>query len=164
MNLNEVLQLEAKYLKGDSLSPKELKIATDGLVTESSMGRLIACEALLRSQLPENDVGIIKAIHVLESMCRDATTSNAGLNVRLVLALYHIPTRVILRSEIMREVAYLAALDSSKGCRRNAQLALRQLAAHGDARSLELLQKALGDPDEYVRHNARNCLQQLEKM
>src|SRR2546422_637203 len=125
--MNEVLRLEAKYLRGDSLSPEELKIAQEGLDAELPQERLIACEALLRSNVAENHV-ILSATRTLEAMCQDAISSNSALDARLVSSLFVIPTNVVLRSELLRKLVYRAATEPSKACRTNAQLALRQLA------------------------------------
>lgn len=153
-----IWDIERKYLAGEVLSRDEVQIAELALESPVFDERVVACEALLRSDCPETIE--TKAIDVLRELCQQVSQRQQELHSTLILVLLLLPKEIMLEDTFKRFV-YDCARAADPGCRTNAVLIVEQLVKLNDEAATRVLKRALDDDNEMVRHNARSSIRRL---
>lgn len=151
--------LEHRYLEALPLSSQNLSTAESLMNSGTLREQGIACGAVLRDL---NSPSALKAqaIERLRQLCVDYDGRDALSKNEILITLLLIPAEA-MKDEALHRFAYSSASADRFTTRANAMMVLERLSRLGDARSKELLESALEDPDETVRANARIALERL---
>lgn len=154
-------RLERKYLEGDKLTESEIRIAADALESGILDERVVACEALLRSEC--GSALRDRAVAVVKELCRQTLQGELEFHPNLILTVLLIQKEIFHSDAVIREFAFAAAKDKDPSSRGNAALLMERLARHGDESARAFLVAATDDSDEAVRKNAAFFLSRLDQ-
>lgn len=155
----EIDKLIIKCRAKKKLTAVDLAVAERVLESLNFSEKLIGCEALIRYS--ESAISKERALAEFESLCKQALEDSSLQDPTLLYSLSFVPDPCFIGNKVFREITLRSATDVNLGARTNAMVLLERLARLGDTEAVEILRRSLHDSHEYVRNNARQCLDRL---
>jgi hypothetical protein len=157
--MKSIRAIRDRFVRGEPLNPDDLDAAKTFLSSASPVERVFASTILLR-QPRSPEVGQ-QVLSTVVDLCTSALNQPSEFTCDFAAMLAAVPLEAWRQHSIVGRAARMAATCGNAECRLNAMALLPMLARMGDREAVGLLKTALGDPDEYVRHNAKLAWSQL---